>query len=69
MKEAIEHNNRERVKAFANAPAGEMSIRTKIAVDIVAAMVGKSSYALMEEDLDAAIALADKLIKKLSENG
>ena len=69
MMDSIEYNNRERLKAFGNAPASEMSIRTKIAVDIAAAMVAKSSYALMEEDLDAAIAIADKLIKKLSENG
>lgn len=69
MMDSIEYNNRERLKAFGNAPASEMSIRAKIAADITVAMVEKSSYALMEEDLDAAIALADKLIKKLSENG
>jgi hypothetical protein len=69
--DSIEYNNRERVRAFGNAPASEMSIRTKIAVDITAAMVVATtgSYALMEEDLDVAIALADKLIKKLNENG
>ena len=71
MMDSIEYNNRERLKAFGNAPASEMTIRTKIATDITAAMVAATtgSYALMEEDLDAAIALADKLIKKLSENG
>ena len=69
--DSIEYNNRERLKEFGNKPSSEMSIRTKIAVDITAAMVVATtgSYALMEEDLDAAIALADKLIKKLSENG
>lgn len=67
--DSIEYNNRERLRAFGNAPASEMSIRAKIATDITVAMVEKSSYALMEEDLDVAIALADKLIKKLSENG
>ena len=67
--DSIEYNNRERLKEFGNKPASEMTIRTKIATDITAAMVEKSSYALMEEDLDVAIALADKLIKKLSENG
>ena len=67
--DSIEYNNRERLKEFGNKPSSEMSIRTKIATDITVAMVEKSSYALMEEDLDMAIALADKLIKKLSENG
>ena len=69
MMDSIEYNNRERLKEFGNKPSSEMSIRVKIATDITVAMVEKSSYALMEEDLDMAIALADKLIKKLSENG
>ena len=69
MMDSIEYNNRERLKEFGNKPSSEMSIRARIAVDITVAMVEKSSYALMEEDLDVAIALADKLIKKLSENG
>ena len=67
--DSIEYNNRERLRAFGNTPASEMSIRVRIVTDITVAMVEKSSYALMEEDLDMAIALADKLIKKLSENG
>jgi len=67
--DSIEYNNRERLKEFGNKPSSEMSIRVKIATDITVAMVEKSSYALMEEDLDMAIAIADKLIKKLSENG
>ena len=67
--DSIEYNNRERLKEFGNKPSSEMSIRARIATDITVAMVEKSSYALMEEDLDMAIALADKLIKKLSENG
>ena len=67
--DSIEYNNRERLKEFGNKPSSEMSIRARIATDITVAMVEKSSYALMEEDLDVAIALADKLIKKLSENG
>lgn len=68
--DAIEYNNRERLREFGNAPASEMSIRARITTDITAAMVAGcvGSYALMEENLDAAIALADKLIKKLSEN-
>ena len=69
MMDSIEYNNRERLRAFGNTPASEMGIRARIATDITVAMVEKSSYALMEEDLDMAIALADKLIKKLSENG
>ena len=69
MMDSIEYNNRERLKEFGNKPSSEMSIRARIATDITAAMVEKSSYALMEEDLDVAIAIADKLIKKLSENG
>lgn len=67
--DSIEYNNRERLKEFGNKPSSEMSIRARIATDITVAMVEKSSYALMEEDLDVAIAIADKLIKKLSENG
>lgn len=67
--DSIEYNNRERLRAFGNKPSSEMSIRARIATDITVAMVEKSSYALMEEDLDMAIAIADKLIKKLSENG
>ena len=66
--DSIEYNNRERLKEFGNKPSSEMSIRARIATDITSAMVEKSSYALMEEDLDVAIAIADKLIKKLSEN-
>lgn len=69
MMDSIEYNNRERLKEFGNKPSSEMSIRARIATDITVAMVEKSSYALMEEDLDVAIAIADKLIKKLSENG
>ena len=67
--DSIEYNNRERLKEFGNKPSSEMSIRARIATDITVVMVEKSSYALMEEDLDVAIAIADKLIKKLSENG
>ena len=69
MMDSIEYNNRERLKEFGNKPSSEMSIRARIATDITVVMVEKSSYALMEEDLDVAIAIADKLIKKLSENG
>jgi len=70
MDDSIEYNNRERLKSFGNAPASEMSIRTKIVTDITAAMVAGcvGSYTLMEEDLDEAITIADKLIKKLCEN-
>jgi hypothetical protein len=67
---AMEYNNRERLKRIEDAPSSEMSIRDRMAVDILAAMVTATtgSYALMEEDLDAAIALAEKLIEKLNRN-
>lgn len=67
---AMEYNNRERLKRIEDAPSSEMSIRDRMAVDILAAMVTATtgSYALMEEDLDAAIALAERLIEKLNRN-
>ena len=67
---AMEYNNRERLKRIEDAPSSEMSIRDRMAVDILAAMVAATtgSYALMEEDLDAAIALAERLIEKLNRN-
>ena len=67
---AMEYNNRERLKRIEDTPASEMSIRDRMAVDILAAMVAATtgSYALMEEDLDAAIALAERLIEKLNRN-
>ena len=67
---AMEYNNRERLKRIEDKPASEMSIRDRMSVDILAAMVAATtgSYALMEEDLDAAIALAEKLIEKLNRN-
>ena len=37
--DAIEHNNRERLKGFANAPASEMSIRDRIAVDAMSSLI------------------------------
>ena len=66
----MEYNNRERLKRIEDTPASEMSIRDRMAVDILAAMVAATtgSYALMEEDLDAAIALAERLIEKLNRN-
>jgi hypothetical protein len=67
---AMEYNNRERLKRIEDTPASEMSIRDRMSVDILAAMVAATtgSYALMEEDLDAAIALAERLIEKLNRN-
>ena len=66
----MEYNNRERLKRIEDSPSSEMSIRDRMSVDILAAMVAATtgSYALMEEDLDAAIALAERLIEKLNRN-
>ena len=63
---AMEYNNRERLKRIEDAPASEMSIRDRMAVDILAAMI--SNRESVEEDIDKAIAIAESLIEKLNRN-
>jgi hypothetical protein len=63
---AMEYNNRERLKRIEDTPASEMSIRDRMAVDILAAMI--SNRESIEGDLDAAIAIAERLIEKLNSN-
>lgn len=74
--DTIDYNNKERVKAFGNRPAKEMTKREKIAVEILAAIVGVEQPAknkgyndeAYDECVESAITLTDKLLKKLSEN-
>lgn len=63
---AMEYNNRERLKRIEDAPSSEMSIRDRMSVDILAAMI--SNRESVEEDLDKAIAIAERLIEKLNRN-
>lgn len=75
--DTIDYNNKERVKAFGNRPASEMTKREKIAVEILAAIVvsveepaknkGYNDEAY-DQCVESAITLTDKLLKKLSEN-
>ena len=71
MMDAIEYNNRERLKEFSNSPASEMTKRERIAMETLVAIVGVVSP-VSDEGLDRcverAIVLTDKLIKKLNEN-
>jgi hypothetical protein len=69
MMDAIEHNNRERLKAFANAPASEMSIRDKIAADAMSSLIKTMnihSEANLDKVADIAAKMADEMIKRLS---
>ncbi len=69
---AIEHNNRERLKEFANSPCSQMTLREKIATDTLAAMIGvikPTGDDGFDECVEHAVTIADKLIKKLNENG
>ena len=69
MMDAIEHNNRERLKAFANAPASEMSIRDKIATDAMSSLIKTmniQSEANLDKVADIAAKMADEMIKRLS---
>ena len=71
MMDAIDYNNKERVKAFGNAPAKEMTKREKIATETLAAIVGvvdPTSEKGLDMCVERAIVLTDKLLKKLSEN-
>lgn len=69
MMDAIEHNNRERLKAFANAPASEMSIRDKIATDAMSSLIKTMnihSEANLDKVADIASKMADEMIKRLN---
>jgi hypothetical protein len=69
MMDAIEHNNRERLKAFANAPASEMSIRDKIATDAMSSLIKTMnihSEANLDKVADIAAKMADEMINRLS---
>jgi hypothetical protein len=73
---AIEHNNKERLKEFGNTPASEMTKREKIAVEILTAIIGVEKPAknkgyndeAYDQCVESAITLTDKLIKKLCSN-
>jgi hypothetical protein len=65
----IEYNNRERLKAFSNAPANEMSIRDKIAIEVMSSLIKTMNIHTdesLEEVADLAVKMADTLIKKLN---
>jgi hypothetical protein len=65
----IEYNNRERLKAFSNAPANEMSIRDKIAIEAMSSLIKTMNIHTdesFEEVADLAVKMADTLIKKLN---
>jgi len=69
--DAIEYNNRERLREFGNAPASEMSIRARIAMETLVAIVGVERPCTDEvynQCVERAIILTDKLIKRLNEN-
>lgn len=71
MMDAIEYNNRERLKEFGNSPASEMTKRERIAMDTLAALVGvinPTSSEGFDQCVERAIILTDKLFKKLNEN-
>jgi len=70
--DAIEFNNRERLKAFGNASASEMTIRDRIAMEAMSSIISTGCLSekqeSMEQVVDLAVKMADKLIKKLCEN-
>ena len=64
MMDAIEHNNRERLKGFANAPASEMSIRDRIAVDAMSSLI-KTMNIQSDDNLDKVADIADKMADEM----
>lgn len=69
--DAMEYNNRERLREFGNSPVSEMTKREKIAIETLAAVVGvvnPTSSEGYDRCVDRAVILTDKLIKKLCEN-
>jgi hypothetical protein len=67
----IEYNNKERLKAFSNAPANEMSIRDKIAIEVMSSLIKTMNIHTdesLEEVTDLAVKMADTLIKKIKLN-
>lgn len=68
MMDAIEYNNKERLKAFANAQASEMSIRDKIATDAMSSLIKTMNIqteANLDKVADIAAKMADEMIKRL----
>ena len=70
--DSIEYNNRERLKAFGNAPAREMTKRESFAMEAMSSLIAKGWLSEKEESMEAiadlAAKMADKLIKNLCEN-
>ena len=69
--DSIEYNNRERLREFGNAPASEMSIRARIAMETLVAIVGVERPCTDEvynQCVERAIILTDKFIEKLCSN-
>jgi|LauGreDrversion4_2_1035121.scaffolds.fasta_scaffold375595_2 hypothetical protein len=70
--DAIEYNNRERLKEFSNSPSSQMTLREKIATDALVAIIGvikPTNDNGFDECVERAISITDKFIKKLNENG
>jgi hypothetical protein len=67
--DAIEYNNKERLKAFSNAPANEMSIRDKIAIEAMSSLIKTMNINTnhsLDELTNLAVKIADKMIEKLN---
>lgn len=70
--DSIEYNNRERLRAVGNSPAGDMTIRDRIAMEAMSSLIATGCLSEKEESMDRvadlATKMADKLIKRLCEN-
>lgn len=66
--DAIEYNNRERIKAFSNAPASDMCVRDRIATEAMSSLIKTMnihSEANLDRVADIAAKMADEMIKRL----
>jgi hypothetical protein len=70
MDDALEYNNRERLKAFGNTPASSMTKRETMSIEILQSIISSQLYENNDIDtcVERAISIADKLIEKLNEN-
>lgn len=67
--DAIEYNNKERLKAFSNTPANEMGIRDKIAIEAMSSLIKTMNINTnhsLDELTNLAVKIADKMIEKLN---
>lgn len=70
MKDAIEENNRSRIKHLGNRSANELTKREHIAALTLQGLLanGRNRYENDEEIVDDAISITDLLIEKLNQN-